>query len=134
MKKRLTHRFVDFIPDAPEDGTLYISISFATAVHLCCCGCGNQVVTPLSPTDWKLIFDGEDVSLSPSIGNWNFACRSHYWIINGRIVKARQWSQAQIERGRLLDRAAKEKQFSGRAAEALEAKPKRSRRSATPEV
>jgi len=34
------------------------------------------VVTPLSPTGWSLIFDGETVSLYPSIGNWNFPCRS----------------------------------------------------------
>jgi len=38
-------------------------IEYATAVHKCACGCGKEVVTPLSPTDWKLIFDGKALSL-----------------------------------------------------------------------
>jgi hypothetical protein len=36
--------------------------------------------SPLSPTDWKLTFDGVSVSLHPSDGNWSFPCRSHYRI------------------------------------------------------
>jgi hypothetical protein len=52
----------------------------ATAIHLCCCGCGLEVVTPFAPDSWKLIFDGRTVSITPSIGNWQFPCRSHYWI------------------------------------------------------
>ena len=59
-------------PDELEQGTIYVSIRFATASHLCCCGCGNKVVTPIRPTDWKLIFDGKTISLDPSIGNWSF--------------------------------------------------------------
>jgi hypothetical protein len=51
----------------------------------CACGCGKEVVTPLSATDWKLIFDGKTVSLDPSIGNWGFPCRSHYWVRNNRM-------------------------------------------------
>ena len=54
--KALTHEFVEFIPDVIEDWKIYVSIDYATAVHKCCCGCGKEVVTPLSPTDWKLIF------------------------------------------------------------------------------
>ena len=42
------------------------------------------MVTPLKPTDWKLTFDGKTITLYPSIRNWNFACRSHYWIRNNR--------------------------------------------------
>lgn len=79
---RLTHEFVDFIPDRPESGVLYVSIRYATAVHLCACGCGHKAVTPLTPKDWKLTFDGESISLHPSVGNWGFRCRSHYWIRN----------------------------------------------------
>jgi hypothetical protein len=67
--KTLTHEFVEFIPDAIEEGKIYVSIGYATAIHKCACGCGREVVTPLSPTDWKLIFDGKTVSLDPSIGN-----------------------------------------------------------------
>lgn len=104
----LKHQFVDRIPDHLEDGTLYVSIPRATAAHRCGCGCGNEVVTPLSPTDWKLVFDGETVSLSPSIGNWSFACQSHYWIVRGRLRWMRRWSAAEIQRGRDRDRLAKE--------------------------
>jgi hypothetical protein len=62
--------------------------------------CGNEVVTPLSPRDWKLIFDGETVSLDPSIGNWSFSCQSHYWIRRNKIVSARRWSKHEIEAAR----------------------------------
>ncbi len=108
----LTHEFVEFIPDALEEGRLYVSIPYATVAHKCCCGCGREVVTPLSPTDWKLIFNGQTISLDPSIGNWSFPCQSHYWIRNGRVRWAAQWSKDRIEAGRGHDHAAKQKYFS----------------------
>ena len=104
-RARLAHRFVDHIPERLEPGELYISIPFATAVHLCACGCGHEVVTPLSPTDWKMTFDGESISLHPSIGNWSFPCQSHYWIRNNRVRRAPRWSAEQITAGRDRDRA-----------------------------
>ena len=107
----LKHEFVEFIPAELKEGTLYISIRFATASHLCCCGCGNKVVTPIRPTDWKLIFDGKTVSLYPSVGNWSFPCQSHYWIQNNHIEWAPKWSRKQIARGRLRDSSAKEHYF-----------------------
>ncbi len=103
----LRHKFVEFIPSALADGVLYVSIPYATAVHNCCCGCGQKVVTPLTPTDWNLMFDGETVSLSPSVGNWSFRCQSHYWIQHDQVVWAPRLSREQIERGRRRDRAAK---------------------------
>jgi hypothetical protein len=107
----LRHEFVEFIPEELRQGTVYISIRFATASHLCVCGCTNKVVTPLTPTDWKLIFDGKTISLDPSIGNWSFACQSHYWIRNSRVRWAPKWSRKQIDRGRSRDQSAKEKYF-----------------------
>jgi len=93
MKKDtiLTHEFVEFIPDVLKDRTIYVSIKYATAIHKCCCGCGNKVVTPLSPNDWKLVFDGESISIYPSIGNWGLVCKSHYWIRDNRVVWAEKW-------------------------------------------
>lgn len=113
MKKltALTHEFVEFLPDQLEDGMLYISIPYATVAHKCCCGCGNEVVTPLSPTDWKLIFNGETVSLDPSIGNWSFPCQSHYWIRNNGVRWDYQWSKAEVEAGRTRDQEAKQDYF-----------------------
>jgi hypothetical protein len=107
----LTHEFVELIPDELKEGTIYVSLRYATAAHKCCCCCGKEVVTPLSPTDWKLIFDGKTISLHPSIGNWGFECRSHYWIRNSRVRWAARWSQDKINAGRDHDRLAKERYF-----------------------
>ncbi len=94
MMTSIQHEFVENIPDNLEDGIVYVSLAYGTAVHKSCCGCGNEVITPLSPKDWRLSFDGESISLYPSIGNWNFDCRSHYWIENNRVLwcKRRRWS------------------------------------------
>ena len=119
----LAHQFVEFIPEELDERTLYISTRFKTAAHNCCCGCGMRVVTPLTPTDWKLDFDGKTVSLYPSIGNWSFPCRSHYWIKRSRVEWAVQWSQAQIERGRAYDRKAKGRFFDTAGAAAETTKP-----------
>src|ERR1035438_3297568 len=100
----LEHRFVHYIPDQLEPGIIYISMDYATAAHSCCCGCGEQVITPFTPTDWKLIFDGETVSLWPSIGNWKFECRSHYIIRNSRILGAESWEDKQIASERRHDK------------------------------
>lgn len=109
----LNHEFVEFIPKVLEDGILYVSMTYATAAHNCCCGCGNKVITPLTPTDWKLIYDGESISITPSIGNWSFPCQSHYWIKHGKIKWSGQWSSGEIAAGRTRDRLAKKKQFKG---------------------
>ena len=102
----ITPEFVEHVPNEKRDGVLYISIPFATAIHRCCCGCGNLVVTPFSPADWRVTFDGETVSLEPSIGNWSFPCQSHYWITENKVTWAPRWSARQIEAGRARDRVA----------------------------
>ena len=109
MNKLTTIRpeFVEFIPERLDEGVLYISIPYTTATHLCACGCGQEVVTPLSPLDWRMILDGETVSLKPSIGNWSFDCQSHYWIERDRIRWARRFSRTEIDAGRERDRRAK---------------------------
>ena len=107
--KILQHKFVDFIPNNLEDDMLYISIEYCTAIHKCICGCGNEVVTPISPTDWQLTFNGKTVSLHPSIGNWNFECRSHYWINNNKIKHASSLMQKENSQNREKDKRSKEK-------------------------
>lgn len=108
----LIHEFVEYIPNDLRDNTIYVSIAFATVMHKCCCGCGNEVVTPLSPTDWKLIFDGQSISLDPSIGNWSYACQSHYWIKNNRVKWTPRWSKEKINSGRIHDLLVKEKHYN----------------------
>jgi hypothetical protein len=110
-KSKLIPEFIEFVPSELKDGIIYISMIYGTAVHKCCCGCGEKVVTPFSPTDWKLIFDGETISLYPSVGNWSFKCQSHYWITNSKVRWADRWSKDKINAARAHDRAAKERYF-----------------------
>lgn len=111
MKTSLKFKFIEFIPNELEEGILYITVEYKSAVHLCACGCGNKVITPITPTDWKLTYDGKTVTLSPSIGNWNFDCRSHYWIRRNQIINAPNWSQEEIDDTRKRDYKKKWKYF-----------------------
>lgn len=97
MLKRLEYKFVKSVPRVLEPGILYVSLDYGTAVHSCCCGCREEVVTPITPTDWNLTFDGVSISLSPSVGNWNLKCRSHYFIRKGEVIVASSWSKEQID-------------------------------------
>lgn len=94
----ITPQFVELIPREIQDGVLYISEKYGTASHNCCCGCGMKVVTSLSPARWQLRREGNHVTLHPSIGNWNFPCRSHYWIRRNRVVWVGAMSRQDIRR------------------------------------
>ena len=96
--------FAGSFPPAMDPGVLYVSIPYRTCGHLCCCGCGQEVITPLSPAQWSLTYDGENVSLTPSIGNWALPCRSHYWIRKGKVRRSRRYSPAEITENRERDR------------------------------
>ncbi|HEY4326377.1 MAG TPA: DUF6527 family protein [Mucilaginibacter sp.] len=98
MKRdKLTPEFVTTMPDKLKEGILYISFKYHTAIHLCACGCGYKTITPFgrSPNSWTLInkpiwIDGQDanlITLTPSIGNFNFPCKSHYFLTENNI----QW-------------------------------------------
>lgn len=85
--------YVDQIPDKLEYGKIYISKRYGTAVHLCACGCGEKTVTPFSHIiegkdhGWKFTFDGDIVTLSPSIGNFSGEkpYHAHYYIWQNKI-------------------------------------------------
>lgn len=111
----LKHEFVELIPNELDEGKIYISIVHKTALHNCVCGCGMEVVTPISPVDWQLTFDGKSISLHPSIGNWSFPCRSHYWIKRCEVIWASGWSEEEIARGRKFDSLRKSEHFSNTA-------------------
>lgn len=116
---RLTHivpTFVTLFPEELEAGQLYVSDRFSIASHLCACGCGREVVTPLSPSQWVLTFDGS-VSMMPSIGNWLLPCQSHYVIDRGAIRWARSLTTDEIRLNResdhrILDEARPHEQLS----------------------
>lgn len=107
----LVPKFVEFMPEQLDQGVLYVSMEHATVIHRCCCGCKNEVVTPLSPTDWQLTFDGNSISLYPSIGNWGFECKSHYWIKHNAVHWSGRWTSKEIEVGRAADMRAKKEHF-----------------------
>lgn len=98
---RLEHVFVDSFPEPLEEGKLYVSMQYASAAHLCACGCGNEVVTPIRKRGWKLMFDGESITLSPSIGSHNLNCRSHYFIKENEICWAGHLTWSEITAGRI---------------------------------
>lgn len=114
--ERLQHEFVDSFPEPMQPGILYVSLKFSSAGHLCCCGCNNEVITPISPTDWKMIFDGDTVSLHPSIGSWKLACRSHYFISRGRVEWSTGWSPQRVAAADRADRVAKADYYAQRPA------------------
>lgn len=80
--------FVDRMPMELKEGVLYVAPQFDCALHKCMCGCGEVVSTPLvKEVGWEWTFDGEHVSLSPSIGNYHQKCNSHYFLEDGKV----QW-------------------------------------------
>lgn len=93
----LTAEFVDEIPVDLEHGKLYLSCRYRAAIHLCACGCGAKISTPLHPTGWRLHYDGESVTLSPSVGNWSEKCQSHYVIRNNKVLWSYRYSKDRIQ-------------------------------------
>jgi hypothetical protein len=108
----LRPEYVEFMPATLDQGVLYISRRFRTASHLCCCGCGTKIVTPLRETEYSLADRGGLVSLYPSIGNWDHPCRSHYWIKNNAVLVAGNMSRSRIDADRAADDALKDAYFA----------------------
>lgn len=118
---RFQHKFVDFIPDIIEEGVLYISLDFGTVIHKCACGCGSEVNTPLTPTGWKMIYNGETISLKPSVGNWSFDCKSHYWITKNNVKWSLKWSDETIREVRTIEDSERQEYYRDKYSENLDA-------------
>jgi hypothetical protein len=116
---------VESFPRPLAPGVLYVSNRFSCAAHACACGCGREVITPLSPVQWRLTRAPSGASLRPSIGNWNFPCRSHYWITCGRVEWAAAMSEAAVREGREVNARLRHAYFNaqnepqGRSGDAL---------------
>lgn len=95
--EHVTAELVDLAPKVLQPGRLYISHKYRAAVHLCCCGCGEKVVTPLSPAEWRVDVRDGRVTLHPSVGNWSMACVSHYVIRDNRVIWAPRMSKRQMK-------------------------------------
>lgn len=100
---RITLVRVHYIPKTLEPGMLYVSEEFGAVLHLCACGCGAKVSTPLGPTEWTLEETPAGPSLKPSVGNWQLPCKSHYWIDGGSVLWAEQWTPERIAAGRRME-------------------------------
>ena len=83
----ITPVYVEIMPpyETLEEGKIYISKMYSVSVHRCLCGCGEKTVLPLHPIHgWTLIESGDKISFTPSIGNYQFPCKSHYIITKNK--------------------------------------------------
>jgi hypothetical protein len=102
------------MPRELSPGILYVSEEYAVAGHLCACGCGHKVITPLAPTEWSFSERDGRPTLRPSIGNWQLPCRSHYLITEGVVRWAGQWSDTQIVLGRQAEELRRQAYYEAR--------------------
>lgn len=99
------------MPKHLASGVLYVSGQFSTAAHLCACGCGEKIRTPLGPTEWSVQCTPNGPTLRPSVGNWQKPCRSHYWILNGEVNWSGAWSDSDVLAGRAAEQRRREHYF-----------------------
>jgi hypothetical protein len=100
---KISLKLLNHLPIQLESNVLYVSEEFEIAGHLCPCGCGSKIITPLGINEWSLSVIEEKPTLKPSIGNWQLPCQSHYWIRKGEILWSNKWSDEEIEAGRLAE-------------------------------
>lgn len=108
---------VQYMPRTLAPAVLYMSEEFAIAGHLCACGCGEKVMTPLGPAEWQFEERSGRPSLWPSIGNWQLPCRSHYVIQDGQIIWFGQWTDAQVVSGRAAEQMRRQAYYAERTLE-----------------
>lgn len=113
MTFKLQH--VDYMPKELDPGILYVSEEFDIAMHLCACGCGSKVKTPLGPTEWSFTETQDGPSLRPSVGNWQQPCQSHYWIDRGEVLWSEKWTPEQIATGRRFEQERREAYYESRS-------------------
>lgn len=70
---------VHFMPKELHAGMLYVSEEFGAAAHLCACGCGAKIRTPLGPTEWSV----EETSAGPTLRPRSAIGNKHVNLITG---------------------------------------------------
>jgi len=102
----MTAELVESVPAQMMPSVVDVSEKYSTSAHLCCCGCVQEVFTPLPPARWRVTVDQRGrVSFFPSIGNWSLACQSHYMIERAEVRWARTFSDDEIAWNRETERA-----------------------------
>ena len=61
-----------------------------------------------------MIFDGETVSLHPSIGSFKLDCKSHYYISRGVVEWSGAWSDKRVATARRHDESEKREYYKNR--------------------
>ena len=87
---KLEPTFVDSLPKQGgemQEGRLYLSIKEMTASHLCACGCGRIVETPLGRDGWSLLLSEGNITIRPAIKSIVSGCGAKYNITNNLV----QW-------------------------------------------
>lgn len=93
MTYRVTR--VDRLPPVLDDNVVYVSQEYGLAALKCACGCGHRVTLLLGDGHTVNEVDGL-ADISPSIGVWDAACRSHFWVRDGNIVWGPDFSETEI--------------------------------------
>jgi hypothetical protein len=110
--QRIQHQFVEFVPEKLEPGKLYVSAWSTTPRTTCApAGAAYEVVTILGPADSSITYNGRGVSISTSIGNSNFPCKSHYWIEDNRVLWESRMTPQLTAFSRARDKAAKAREY-----------------------
>lgn len=80
--------FVEKMPEKLDEGVLYIVPHYDCAMHKCMCGCEESVCTPLGNEQWHWSYNSEsdNATLRPSIGNFSYPCKSHYFLKDGTVL------------------------------------------------
>lgn len=109
--RNIKFKFMDDLPHTceMEEDIVYVSFEDNVSKHLCMCGCGELIVTPISPVEWSLVYNGR-YSLSPSIGNWQLPCKSHYFITDEKVEMSYQFTDSKIKAVQKRDNRDLEKQ------------------------
>jgi len=75
---------VERIPDELATGVVYHNEDFEIAALLCACGCGHRI-TLLVPDSHQILSESGLVTIKPSIAVCDADCKSHYYIVAGKV-------------------------------------------------
>lgn len=101
---RYIYQEVEKTPESLESGVVYVNKEFELASLLCACGCGHKIVL-LYPDGHTVDNNAGFATVRPSVGAWDAACKSHYFITNGNVEWCRSWSDSTIKSAMLAQRA-----------------------------
>ena len=92
-----SYRAVERIPKVLGDGVVYHNQEFQLAALLCACGCGHRI-TLLVPDSHQVTSERGLATIRPSIAVCDAPCKSHYFIIAGKVKWLPAFTQAQASR------------------------------------